>query len=337
MNIKSKLSKFPGERLSLRHVRDALAGITRISALIHRVRLSVPKSSLQDVTSVIGTGKVYPKTLNKWHQLPQYNKVSYHTYREFATTLYSSPRQQFLPNFMLILNNHNQGVLSSLAKGIPDLKVSSAEYAIDVYCKEPASVSRLYYILRRYMYFPRRMRPTTVGGKFNGIYVDRETNSAYYVWQRAKSKKDIVVYERGDDAYKKNKGWPYNKIDRVRIEFLIRSRKLSQFGISELAEFVKDNKFNRIIKDRFRFCRFENSQLLPSWSQDYNSKDLSGNCESFQQEFVSAKGSIKNIGQYIQEFSPLAGLRDDIQKAVCDFEAAWKEKFKNNFKKNCST
>ena len=38
--------------------------------------------------------------------------------------------------------------------GYPDLQVSSLEYTIDFFCHSRESVNNLFYLLRRYMFFP---------------------------------------------------------------------------------------------------------------------------------------------------------------------------------------
>jgi len=319
-----------GERLSLRHVNQALAGIERVSAHIHRVKLSA-RVELKEVLSVLGKGKSYLSDDNKSHFMSKYNRSSYHVLSGYPVTLYSIPKQKFRPSCIMFLTQHDQDVLYTISKKIPSINVSSAEYAIDLFCKDKSSVSILFYVLRRYMYFPYRSLTSTVGGKFSGLDVERSTNCAYYVWQRAVGKKDIVVYERGRDSDAKAKVWPYEKIDRVRIEFLARTQKLKQLKINKLAKFVENNKFSDVVNKRFRFCVFKNSDILPGFGDDYSIEDAQGNIESFQEAVAMARSNTRNINQYIKQFVELDKLKEKIDVSCQEAEAAWRNCFRKKF------
>lgn len=330
MKKPSQLEINSGERLSRKHVRDAIEGITSVTTSIHRLKLSANGVTLDQMFSVLKPGKLHRATSNNSHYEPSYKYVSYHVYKGCRISLYCGPEYGYLPDFRLSITNHDQKILYFLARAIPSLKVSTAEYTIDLGCKNPDCVSRLYYVLRRYMYFKNRSRTSMVGGEFTGIDVDRDTNSAFYVWQRALGMKDIVIYERGDDCDKDGKGWPYEKINRARIEFIARSIILKSLEISQLSEFVKNNMFTEFIDKKINFCVFKKSEKLPQSFQDYNARDKSGNIECFQEEYHLAYKHLKNVCQYVEEATELAPLKTLIVSTANNFQSDWVSRHEKN-------
>lgn len=322
-----------GERLNRDIVKKALAGITEVKAFIHRINLHVDDYSYEEITTWIGKGKVFKAEDNKYHYNNLYKNCSYHSCKNHKITVYWNPVQPFYKHYRFSLTTHSQKILNYLAEKIPELKISTAEYTIDIMCKDREAVSDMFYVLRRYMYFPHRMNTDTIGGKFSGIEAERETNAAYYVWQRAKGKKDIVIYERGDDCSRVGKQWPYDTVDRVRIEFLIRHRQLHNYNVKSVKRFVANNHFSELVQKRFRFCTFKKGGRLPQPYQDYCSEDNKNNAESFQEEYMQAKKVIKNISQYLVEADELAPLYSMITEAIQQFEDNWSRRYINHMRK----
>ena len=325
-----KITREENEELSLEHVRIALSGIDRVLAFIHSVRLRTDNTSLKHIYSVIGNGRPINKEDNKSHRMPQYEKMSYHLFEGRKIYLYFSPIQDFMPKFMLLIPNHTHRILRKLNDSIPDLEVSLAEYALDLRCKDNKSASMLFYVLRRYMYFHHRADTSMIGGKFDGIDVSRKTNAVYHVWQKSKCRTtDIKIYERGNNKCKKGQGWPYKYIDRVRIEFLARSRTFTKkLKIASLSDFLKDNKFSNFANDKIDFRIFVKSKYLPKFSQDYLAKDRTGNIESFQQEYFQAKSFGINLSLCTAVATFMSPLKEMMTTAIDYCERRWRRGYK---------
>ena len=332
-----KIPRSENEGLSLKHVKTALKGVDHVTALIHKVVLSTKETDLDHIRSVIGPGKSYDESENPSHHFTNYKRASYHLYKGSKITLYYSPKKGCYPKFMFVIVNHKQSLLLSLASDIPGLIVSSAEYTIDMCCKDEIRTSMLFYVLRRYMYFHHRTYTSMVGGQFSGVDVERKVNCAYYVWKKERNKKDIVLYERGNDNDHDQAGWPYETINRVRFEFTANRKRLVKLKIGDVKVFVKENKFHEVISKMIDFRIFRTGKLLPKYSQDYNAtkfaegdtlqKTLNLNFESFQEEFHIARPHIPNICQYTAAAIFLEPLKERIFDSIRAFEDKWKQRY----------
>jgi hypothetical protein len=86
------------------------------------------------------------------------------------------------PFCLIATNISTYAMLSNLYRGLPELKPTRLEYAIDLFCRSPEAVNDLFYLLRRYLYARNAKGTSMEGGKFDG-YQDyaRKTNAVYYI------------------------------------------------------------------------------------------------------------------------------------------------------------
>lgn len=346
MTKSNRLSTRAGIRLSLEHVEKAQEGIVGVSAFIHRVHMFARDISYDDISRVFGDVKYHQRKNNKSHHMRQYAYSSYLNFKGRKITMYSSPDQGFLPLFMFTITNHKQSTLYHLSQALPCLEMSTAEYTIDLICKSSESASMLFYVLRRYMYFRNHGHTTMRGGDFNGVNVNRSENCVYHVWnctrnekdvaenmnnyqKKKKKKTDITIYERGPDTSRVGIIYPYETIDRVRIEFHLDRDNFTNLGILFLHEFVKDNKFSFVTEGKVNFKVFEKSDKLPRYYENYKADDEDGNSESFQQEYYHAKENklVVNLPQCTADATFMEPIKKMIIDAIRSFDTEWKRKY----------
>ena len=167
-------------------IRDVLKGIKRIQPRIHNITLS-GNYLYRDIEKELGTLRV-DNEYEAYSILP-YEKRAYRNFERARFTIYTNPKAGYLPKSMIRFKYGKHFPLFELGNKLPDLKVSSLEYAIDFFCKNnrrPQSVRNLFLLLRHYLY--RRNVITTE------FYTNRE-NFTYYIG----AGKIFKIYERADD------------------------------------------------------------------------------------------------------------------------------------------
>jgi len=259
----------PSDRL-VNH--QALKGITKIVPFFHRIKLSSnlsyewlnelfqesikqPNNS-GDIAS-LHTGKMYRNVA--WLWLPSIGELA-----KQRITINYNPTVFCYPKSQLSITNPTAETLAYLDKKFSHfegskIKVSSAEYTVDFYCKDPTSVSNLFYVFRRNYYCPHAKSTSLKGGPFYGYSheqdysVDRQTNAVFFIDFSRKHvttpSKRVKFYERGSDKDRlhTDQFWPHNKCDRVRYEATITTKLLRKFSISFIKDFLTDPKFSELL------------------------------------------------------------------------------------------
>jgi hypothetical protein len=229
-----------GKNLQRRIVDSTLRGI-KIKVLIHRSVFSGLYGS-EKLERAMGNQEI------KWipNKTRAFSSYSYkaNIQLEQGEVEIFSLRKTFGPSCIIATADSTYDMLRYLRKSLPNLKIYSLEYAIDLYCKNPEAVSDLFYLLRRYLYRRNAKLTSMDGGKFYGwqdwLKDLRERNAVYYIEMGKKSGKHIKVYERGDDSKKISgtKEWHHKDVDRVRIEFKLRRKAITdKYGLGTLKNY----------------------------------------------------------------------------------------------------
>ena len=192
---------------------------------------------------------------------PGYRQVGFLQRGLGVLTVFFNPKEACWPWFRFHTSQSSKEALWALYEDFPSLKVSSLEYAIDFFCDSPQSVNHLFYLLRRYMFFPYAQATSMEGGEFLGWNEPRTENAVYHVHL---GKNHAKIYERGNDdnGFDDRKGWPHKNVNRVRLEFTFGRPFLVRNKIKSLRSLVKDAKFHRICSPRIQFKNFKASKPI---------------------------------------------------------------------------
>ena len=321
----------PPQLLQKRIIRTALDGITEIVPLIHRSKFFIKRCSYGEVKERLGKIRVLsPKeTLFYLQREPGYRQVGYiqRGWGLGRMTVFFNPREAYFPRFRFHTSQSSQAALMALHDdmgGYPDLKVSSLEYTIDFFCESCEAVSNLFYLLRRYMFFPYAKSTFMNGGDFGGWNEPRDENAVYHI-----NMGDIhaKIYERGgnDNGFPKRKGWPHKNVDRVRLEFTFERNFLARNHISDISDLIKDTKFYQLCSPRIQFKNFKASSPFPKDWENYTAADKDGNIECLMEENFKAKreGNFKNPLQYLEDTKMLYSLKKEIRYEIRNFDNNW--------------
>jgi hypothetical protein len=145
-------------------------------------------------------------------------------------------------------------LLLSLLEKYKPLKVSSVEYTIDFFCSNPESVRKLYFLFKKYLVI-KRVREYRGKKKTRNIRILENDPNYNFTYQVNKKNK---IYERGDNEDRTKKGWPFEKLNRVRFEFTADTNDLRKaFFINSLDDFISDCRFDYLMIDRLNFKKFD--------------------------------------------------------------------------------
>lgn len=321
-----------GKSLSKKFVSDALNSIEEVVPHIHRVKLRLKNGDDSTIQSVFGFSNFHVMNAKEGRQAPNFSLAGNGNFGKNKYTIWTGRKMAFLSKYMFSVVGPTQKDLYYLSFTIPGIEVSSVEYSIDMFCENYKKVSALFYILRRYMYFPYRDKTVCKGGAFGGIESERTENCAWFIWDKAHGAKCLTVYERGSDDKKDGAGWKIEDIDRVRVEFVAKNKTkvFKNNGITKLSDFVKNPHFHKIVSDKFDFRRFKSSSQFPKDWDDFNAPDNSGYLECFQEEYISAKQKCKNVSQCIEPATNLLKLRKRMLSHMIAFDDKWVRAYKKN-------
>jgi hypothetical protein len=320
-----------GKNLQRRIINTALHGITDIKVLIHRSVFSGLYGYDAIKQGMENRSIYYFK--NDTDAFPRYLYKANVSLSTGKVEIYTKPITTG-PFCLIATNISNFPMLSFLYKGLPELKITRLEYAIDLFCRSPEAVADLFYLLRRYLYARNAKGTSMEGGKFYGWKDSRETNAVYYIrmgkkigkHKKLRSGKHIKIYERGDDTTKirGSDEWRHEDVNRVRIEFkLQRAAIAKKYGLSTLANLLTGPKFSEIASKFVQFKNFKSSRKLPQDWDDYLSEDEHGNIESLMEEVLSGDKVLKNIVQYIEDNRRMEALKKRIVDLATEFDKKW--------------
>ncbi len=153
-----------------RIIRTALSGIKEIVPLIHRSIFFIQKSSYGEIEERLGKiGEDMSLNVKEMYlkREPGYRQVGFIQRGLGVLTVFFNPKEACWPWFRFHTSQSSQAALMALFDDLPDypgLQVSSLEYAIDFFCQSHESVNNLFYLLRRYMFFPYAKSTRMRGG-----------------------------------------------------------------------------------------------------------------------------------------------------------------------------
>lgn len=320
-----------GKTLQRRIINTALYGISEIKVLIHRSVFS----------GLYGYDAIKQGMENRNIYYFKNETDAFQSYLKKANVYLSTGKVEIFtepitnrPFCLFATNISTYAMLSNLYRGLPELKITRLEYAIDLFCRSPEAVAELFYLLRRYLYARNAKGTSMDGGRFDGWKGSRETNAVYYIRmgkknlkpKKSRSGKHIKIYERGDDSTKIHgrDEWRHEDVNRVRIEFkLQRAAIAKKYGLSSTKDLLAGPKFSEIASKFVQFKNFQSSRQLPQDWDDYRSEDENGNQESFMQEVLSGDKILKNIVQYIEDNMRMEALKKRIVDAAIEYDRNW--------------
>lgn len=330
-------------------VKIALDGIVSIKPLLHRIVVSQQDYNLDIIKTKLRVPNPRKANEEDNKKYPKYRRATNNNNLLGGRVSLYFDRMSAGPSLVAnVIGQSEDGatpfaLLRRLSKALPEGKVSSVEYAIDIYCEDHVAVANLYYLLRRYMFFRNRDSTSMKGGGFigweGGCQVERRENSVYTVWNKARDN-IIKIYERGAESKRRESGgWKHVDVDRVRLEFVIpRSSKiLSENNIGDLSSFYKKPRFSSVLRQRVSFKIFTHSNLLPGEDDNYehvasNDPEAHAVEESFQEEYLYHRDKVKNISQYLGMAKKLDYLKKLIFIELEKFDQSWKENLRNKHK-----
>ena len=313
-------------------VKRVLSGIKHISPRLHRTAFS--GDYFLDELSKIGKffyDDTYSQNPDKYSD--KYTKRAYMQLIEGQFAFYFGA-ESHMPKCCIQIPDTNFELLQVIQSEMPSLKLSSAEYCIDIFCKNPDAVSDLFYLMNRYLYFPYAKEINRAGGDFDGWDEPKGENSVYKV-QYAAPQRRFTIYERGPDNKKQKNRWDHAFVDRVRLEAnLIRpTSALKKRGPKDITHLIENPRSARIYfpekpeRSLFKFANFKNMRSkinLPTDDMDFTAVDKYGSQETFMSELFKLKrDGVKNLSAYIEETPALYPLKKRIIAALKDFDENW--------------
>jgi len=308
---KFKIDKVHGKTLSI-----VIKGITHLESKIHRICLS-GHYNYKDLTDSLG--RLYDDTANS--KAPHYDRKYIKQYPGFYLIIYVNPKKNFMPHATIEVHPRRtkspgeyKQFLVELDKALPDMKLSQVEYAIDQYCSTPKKCEDLYSAEVENIFVPYQRREVRQSNQDLTLYGNRDRlNRLCHLGRNQK------IYERGADVNKVDDGWPFEKLDRVRMEHTSLRTELKKHGLNTLKDFIKDPKLSAIIGDRWKFRMFRFKTFPGPWQ--YRSRDPQGGC--FQTEYQRRKKMFKNIRQTVEAIPEFASLEHRIRDAAIRFNDLW--------------
>jgi hypothetical protein len=332
MNNYSRLSFPITEKKIMAFNEQIINRITRIEAKIHRMVL-FGDYGYEDLKKGLGNLKVVRDRSERSQIYAGHARVWFQHKR--LDLFYNKKRNA--PECQIAFSYPTPEWLILFAQELPDLEVSSAEYAIDLFCKSHYQVAHLFFLLLYYTYFPnQRGKITHFGGEDMGYEerCGRKENAGYRFWN--KTRIYAKIYERGPDKQKVPRKdaegkdtsfWPHEKVDRVRIEITF-DRKGLKKDISNVTKLIEHPRFNRKVHPLIQFKAFDGRSGLPKETEDYSFINKKGNRVTyliFQKIYNRAKKRGINPQQYFKDpvGKHFQNLRRDIRRAMQNYDLEW--------------
>ncbi|MFA4901887.1 MAG: hypothetical protein WC600_03990 [Desulfobaccales bacterium] len=318
-------------------IRTSLNGIREIRPIIHRSRLFIKQCSFGEVEERLGKIRVLSPQQSVMYlkREPGYRQVGFLQRELGVLTVYFNPKEAWFPKFRFHTSQSSQVALMGLYDefpGFPELKVSSLEYAIDFFCHSHESLNHLFYLLRRYMFFPYAHETLMRGDEFLGWNEPRKYNTVYHVDMGINHAK---IYERGNDdkGLKGRSGWLHKKVNRVRLEFTFGRPFLVRKDLTDLHSLVNDAKFHQLCSPRIYFKNFKASSPFPKDWENYTATNKDGNIECLMEEFFKAKrdAQFENPMQYLEDNEVLDSLKKNILYELRKFDNDWRQAYDDNY------
>lgn len=210
------------------------------------------------------------------------------------------------PTVDIPLNSYKT-FLENLNNKLPNLKISSAEYTIDVFCNLLIENNILFSVVGRTLYISYQKGFSFFGGQVVGYGGKKIYNIGCHVGGRTK------FYQRGEDEDKEGKkGWKVEDLDRVRFEYTANRNKLINCGIGDLHSFVENPKFWEMNKNRWRFKEFKSEKHPCPWEK-----------RVYQEQYLRLKKKLKDVYQATTTSQALEPLKSNLDFAMQKFDVDW--------------
>ena len=209
--------------------------------------------------------------------------------------------------------------LAELDGMIPELKPSSVEYTLDLFCAQPRDVDTLFTLVRRSLYVPYRNNPKMFDDNQTTDFCSR-MNSTFYV-------SDVKVYERGYDDKKTSGGWHYEDLNRVRLEYTANRKKLKLRRIDTLSDLIDSCRFCESNKNLYKFMCFMSKKLPEYWMWDsYATENEFGSKGAFMLEYALGRHFYENLRQYMKNVKEFDILKERLIEQMIAFDHAWMQR-----------
>lgn len=298
-----------------------------IDSFLHKIELSSRreyKRNYQDFADKFGPLKK-DDNFNPEKRRPGYSTKYIRNFTDgFTMDFFLKPVKPYMPTCYIEIHpglapdmaKYKRFLQEQLADNFPDLQVSNVEYTNDIYCVNNRAVEGLYTSIKRHIFVGYQNKvfdlkePSTFG-----IGEKLEMNQVCHVGNGVK------VYERGENRHKHGKGWPKESCDRVRLEYTVSRSELHAVGIDTIVDFLKDPKFLKLNKGKYRFVHFEKSKILPPIYSPYNSDP--DNFDSVQSEQIYYRKLLKNIRQCTIDTPYFEELKSSLEECWKAFDKTW--------------
>lgn len=325
--MKNNILYSPLKREEDQLIRQTLNGVSTVKVFIHRIKF-FSYYKIKEIENIFG------KLFYSYKFDSKMENYLMHVYKQLKNgklTIYFYPREGYFPKAYFVSNSASHKLVFELYQLMPELKLSQIEYTIDFYCKENKNIAKLFYFLRKNIYFPYAKETyTNKGGRFAGIELNRSTNALFQVDPNSTSRY-IKIYERGKDKDKQGKSWPHKNCDRVRLEFVYKRRKLKARGLNTLSNLFQNPMFSQLIGqhpklktiNEIRFRKFKSNSKFPQYWEDYLTEDKNGKINCFIEEYTCAGKIVKSPSQYTEENELFNGLIEMIYDAIVRYDKRW--------------
>ena len=185
----------------------------------------------------------------------------------------------------------------------------------------------------RNLYVPHQRKARLTGAKLSEWGDENRMNTAY----RATN---VQVYERGPDS-KQRKGdyWQFADVNRVRLEYTAKRRRLLKNEIDTISDLITRPRFHDLNRNIYRFASFEHSNMLPAHSDDYTTPGDKTKDEAepdiereifgaFQLEFNryrKDKEITKNIAQHVKDLDVFEPLKARLDEVMREYDKDWEK------------
>ncbi len=241
-------------------------------------------------------------------------------------------------------------------------QISSIEYTFDFMCNNSIMVGDLYYVLRRYAYFPYCKSTRMIGGKFYGYseaeeyHEEREgvnsvTQYLYTKNKEGRFSKLAKIYERGEDCDNRGrpKWWSHDKCDRVRCEVTVRRGLLKNKKIDSLVDLLNNTQFEELffpLPKRAAFMQFKEFverkyRVTEKQKQSYkgvrwrrytppsDAENFRANEGKKDDKYVESfqeelfKSGAEGYGNVTKQSSHFDGVKRLMKEAIREFDTEW--------------
>jgi hypothetical protein len=317
-------------------VKKALSRLTKVEVKIHRVCITANKFSRNGNAEL----SFSPSQPNPLWSKKKFRKATFLTgpNGEKASIHHDKIDEfgDYSRNVRVETSDSNPEFLACLDEILSVPKVTLAEYAIDFKCCSPEAARDMFYLLRRYLFFPEKYHLIKIyGGEFYGWGDTPAENRVYTVQNKAKNTA-VNMYERGPDKAKQwangHPFWSSEDIDRVRLEFRFTNNEndyhLRKNGIVKLSRFIGDPHFTEMIIGKFAFCENKPDCEYPQEDENFSIEDDSGCTECFQAMFRHIKSEEKYPYGFKVEAKRMKPFMDMFETAVKKAARKWSKKAK---------